>query len=354
MNLRKDFLKRSEYIGTKYHVVFWLVYFTFNTLRWGSYYEDLLFSLKGNLVEFPLHIILCYFTIYYLIPKLIFKRRFVLFSLIIIILLFALALVKYELTYWFVSRNVWPEGPQQTTEFTFNYALVMMLGEFYVLSFVTAIKTTADFLRESSRAARLEKARMESELRFLRSQISPHFFFNTLNNIYSLSLERSDKTPEVVLKLSELMRYLVYETKPHKQSLKKEILCIQNYLDLERLRYAELLKVDLNISGDLENKKIAPMLLIPFVENAFKHGANKNVGNVEIKIDFIIDDKFLYFKIRNTSLLNTYAPKLKNAGGIGIANVKKRLELGYSKNEYRLEIHELKNEFIVDLKLKLR
>ncbi|HEA28911.1 MAG TPA: sensor histidine kinase, partial [Leeuwenhoekiella sp.] len=230
----------------------------------------------------------------------------------------------------------------------------MMLGEFYVLSFVTAIKITADFLRESSRAARLEKVQMETELRFLRSQISPHFFFNTLNNIYSLSLENSTKTPDVVLKLSELMRYLVYETKPNKQCLKKEILCIQNYLDLERIRYGALLNIDLSISGDIEDKKIAPMLLIPFVENAFKHGANKNIGEVCIKIDFIIQDDFLFFKIRNTATSESYVQKLENAGGIGIENVKKRLELGYAKDEYQLEIHNLKNEFIVDLKLKLQ
>jgi hypothetical protein len=354
MNLSQLFTKKTDGISAKNHLVFWLIYFTFNTLRWGSYYGDFWLSLKGNLVEFPIHIVLCYSTIYLLIPKLIYKRKFILFSGIIILFIFGLTFFKYQLTYWFVSQNVWLEGPEKTVDFTFNYALVMMLGEFYVLSFVTAIKITADFLRESSRAARLEKAQMETELRFLRSQISPHFFFNTLNNIYSLSLEQSTKTPDVVLKLSELMRYLVYETKPNKQSLKKELHCIQNYLDLERIRYGELLNIDLSISGDIEGKKIAPMLLIPFVENAFKHGANKNIGEVCIKIDFIINDGFLYFKIRNTATSEAYVPKLHTTGGIGIENVKKRLELGYAKEEFQLEIHNLKNEFIVDLKLKLR
>lgn len=354
MNLSQIFTKKTDGISTKHHLVFWLIYFTFNTLRWGSYYGDFGLSLKGNLVEFPIHIALCYFTIYLLIPKLIYKRKFILFSGILILLIFGFSFFKYQLTFWFISHNVWPEGPEKTTAFTFNYALVMMLGEFYVLSFVTAIKITADFLRESSRAVRLEKLQVETELRFLRSQISPHFFFNTLNNIYSLSLEQSTKTPDVVLKLSELMRYLVYETKPNKQSLKKELRCIENYLDLERIRYGDLLKINLSISGDIEGKKIAPMLLIPFVENAFKHGANKNIGAVCIKIDFIIKDGFLYFRIRNTATSESYIPKLENVGGIGIENVKKRLELGYAKEEYQLEIHNLKNEFIVDLKLKLR
>ncbi|HEA29113.1 MAG TPA: hypothetical protein ENH91_03835, partial [Leeuwenhoekiella sp.] len=123
MNLRYVFAIKNDGISAKHHLVFWLVYFTFNTLRWGSYYGDLYFSLKGNIVEFPIHIALCYFTIYFLIPKLIYKRKIILFSSLIILLIFTLTFFKYQLTYWFVSQNVWPEGPEKTVSFTFNYAL---------------------------------------------------------------------------------------------------------------------------------------------------------------------------------------------------------------------------------------
>jgi sensor histidine kinase YesM len=269
--------------------------------------------------------------------------------------------LKYELTYLLISNNVWPEGPEETSNFSFNYVLVMMLGELYVISFVTAIKITIDWMTESKRAAKLEKNQLETELRFLRSQISPHFFFNTLNNIYSLSLSKSNKTPETILKLSELMRYLLYETKPNLQSLKKEIKCIKNYLDLEKIRYGEKLSIQLKVEGNIEDKKLAPMLLIPFIENVFKHGAHKSTKGVVIKIELIIKDDILYFRTCNSlpkqeEIKTFYIQEREDQqqGGIGIANVKKRLSLGYDKEDYDLKITQKKTKFLVDLKLKLK
>ena len=124
----------------------------------------------------------------------------------------------------------------------------MMIGELYVITFVTAIKITLDWLKEHKRVTDLEKVQLETELMFLRNQISPHFFFNTLNNIYALALEKSDKTQKAILKLSDLMRYLLYQTKKRKQPLEKEIQCLENYLDLERLRYGDQLKVEVTIT----------------------------------------------------------------------------------------------------------
>ena len=166
-----------------------------------------------------------------------------------------------------ISNNVWPEGPEETTSLGVNYVVVMMLGELYVISFGAAIKITIDWLRERQIAANLAKSNLETELRFLRSQISPHFFFNTLNNIYSLSLEKSENTPETILKLSDLMRYLLYETKEKRQPLAKEIKFIQNYLDLEHIRYNKKLDLKFEVTGNPKGKNIAPMLLIHFIEN---------------------------------------------------------------------------------------
>ncbi|UNY99212.1 sensor histidine kinase [Zhouia spongiae] len=345
----------NEYrITARHHVIFWAIYFLFNTIRWGSYYNDYWYSIKANLVGFPIHMTLCYFNIYFLMPKLIYKRKFVAYSAAILLSIFIMVLLKFNLTYFLISTNVWPEGPE-TTSFTFNYALQMMLGELYVVSFVTAIKITIDYFGESKRAAVLEKAQLESELRFLRAQISPHFFFNTLNNIYSLSIEKSNKAPETIMKLSQLMRYMLYETKGRKQSLKKEIMCIQDYLDLERIRYGDSVKIDMNITGDIEGKKIAPMLLLTFIENCFKHGADKSIDTVIINIDFSIVNDLLYFKVENTLPKKEIIEKyLSKSGGIGINNVKKRLELGYSKDEYNLKTYETDNTFVVELKIKLK
>ena len=167
-------------------------------------------------------------------PKFVYKRKY--FSYIIFLFgsLLFMVFIKFNLTFYLVSENIWPEGPEVIHDFNFSYAIDMMIGELYVMTFVTAIKITMNLLEEQKRIAALKNLQSDTELLFLRSQISPHFFFNTLNNIYSLSLEKSEKTPKIILKLSELMRYLLYETKTKRQSLEKELICIQNYLDLEK------------------------------------------------------------------------------------------------------------------------
>ena len=346
--------KKIFKLSRRHHVFFWLFYFLLNTLRWGNYFNDYLYSLKTNIIGFPVHMILVYLNIFILMPKLVFKKKY--FSFIIAILgsLLLMVFIKFNLTYYLVSENIWPEGPAVINDFTFSYAVDMMIGELYVITFVTAIKITMDWLEEQKRTAELEKMQSETELKFLRTQISPHFFFNTLNNIYSLAIEKSEKTPKIILKLSELMRYLLYETRTKRQRLEQEIICIQNYLELESIRYGKLLEIDMKISGDIMNKEIAPILLLSFVENAFKHGANKNVGNIKIDLDFKIIDNFLYFTISNpVPKLGKHKQIIDHPGGIGLNNVRKRLALGYNKDEYELNIENNNKVFIVNLKIKV-
>lgn len=338
----------------RHHVLFWSVYFLLNILRWGNYFDDYLYSLKTNIIGFPVHMILVYLNIIVLMPSFVYKRKYFVYIIFLIASLLLMVFMKFNLTFFLVSENIWPEGPSVIHDFTFTYAIDMMIGELYVITFVTAIKITMDWLEEQKRVAALEKMQSDTELLFLRSQISPHFFFNTLNNIYSLSIEKSEKTPRIILKLSELMRYLLYETKTKRQSLEKEIICIQNYLDLERIRYGELLKINMNISGDIHNKKIAPILLLSFVENSFKHGANKNIGNVTIDIDFKIVKNFLFFTISNPiSEITKHELTINHSGGIGLNNVKKRLALGYGSDEYDLKIDNEDKLFTVKLKIKV-
>jgi len=353
--IKKKFNIGSSYkITLKHHIIFWLVYFLFNTLRWGSYFDDYLYSLKSNLVGFPIHMVLCYFNIYFLMPKFVFKRKYLLYVFLILTSLYLMLVAKFNLTYFLVNQNVWPEGPEITNKLTFDYAIDMMIGELYVITFVTAIKITFDWISEHKRLTDLEKVQLETELLFLRTQISPHFFFNTLNNIYSLALEKSNKTPQIILKLSKLMRYLLYETKDKYQTLENEILCIQNYLDLERMRFGNKLEINMDIEGNIENKKIAPILLLSFIENAFKHGVSKNLGKVKVNINFKIIDDFLYFSISNpTPAITKYKQNIDSIGGIGIENVRKRLALRYNKDVYDLSIEKNEDLFIVNLKIKV-
>mgnify|MGYP006056107547 FL=1 len=223
-------------ITLRHHVIFWLIYFLLNTLRWGNYFDNYAYSLKTSLLGFPIHMILCYLNIFVLMPRLVFKRKYLSYLFFLVISLILMVFIKFNLTYFLISTDVYPEGPKIINQITYNYSIEMIIGELYVITFVTAIKVTMDWLQDQKRVTALQKTQLETELLFLRTQVSPHFFFNTLNNIYSLAIEKSDKTPKLILRLSELMRYLLYETKSKRQSLEKEIICIQNYLDLEQIR----------------------------------------------------------------------------------------------------------------------
>lgn len=287
-------------------------------------------------------------------PYLVYRKIYLLYVLAVLLTIFLMVVIKFNLTYLLITHEVWPEGPQTIQKLTLNYTIDMMMGELYVMTFVTAIKITLDFKKEQKRVTDLEKSQLETELLFLKSQISPHFFFNTLNNIYSLSVEKSNKTPKIVLKLSELMRYMLYDTKGKKQSLENEILCIQNYLDLERIRNDERLEINMSVSGDIHDKEISPVILLTFIENAFKHGVNKNTGNVKININFKVKKDFLHFTISNPKPeITEHKDNFNKSSGIGLENVKKRLELGYNKNDYKLSFKNKKNIFVVKLVIKV-
>ncbi len=344
----------STKITLKHHIIFWSIYFLLNWLRWGSYFNDYSYALKTNILGFAIHMSLCYLNVYVLMPRFVFKKKYVTYIILLLIALFIAVLAKFSLTYILVGHNVWPEGPEHIDHLTLNYSVNMMIGELYVIAFVTAIKTTLDWLNEHKRLTDLEKEQMETQLLFLRNQVSPHFFFNTLNNIYSLALQHSSKTPDVILKLAEVMRYLLYETKNRRKSLESELNCIRNYLDLEKLRHNKDIEINMKTEGDFKDKTIAPLLLLPFIENAFKHGANKNIGEVKINIKFKVIDDFLYFSISNPTPARTKYNKTDTSfGGIGLKNVKKRLDLGYDKEEYSLNIENDKNTFNVNLKIKV-
>ena len=348
-------IKKDHEITIRHHVIFWSIYFLFNTLRWGSYFDDYLYSLKTNIIGFPIHMALCYLNIYVLMPIFVFRKKYFLYIVITLSVIFLMVLLKFNLTYFLVSTEVWPEGPEIINRITLNYTIDMMFGELYVMTFVTAIKITMDWLKEHKRLNDLEKLQLETELQFLRTQVSPHFFLNTLNNIYALTIEKSNKAPKMIIKLSELMKYMLYETKVERLSLEKEILSIQNYLDLERIRSGEKLEIEMEISGEIANKTIAPMLILSFVENAFKHGVNKNIKPVTVKISFDIKGDFLYFSITNPKPAVTgFNRTTKSSGGIGLENVKKRLALGYKSKEYNLTIKDQKDIFVVELKIKVQ
>ena len=224
----------------------------------------------------------------------------------------------------------------------------------------TIITSFLHFIRENSRlneialtVTEIESNRLRAELNSLKAQINPHFLFNTLNNIYSYSLFKSERTPNMILKLSELMNYIIYECQADLVSLDKEIAFIRNYVDLEYLRVEESVDIRLEISELVQGWQIAPLLFVPFLENAFKHGANISGQQPMIRFSLDVDaEGRLNFESENLLDKVEQDESLEKHGGIGLENVKKRLQLLYPRR------HELKTtseggRFLVNLSLKL-
>ena len=343
----------SRNIPKRYHVLFWVGYFTFNVIRWGSYFEDYWYSLKSNLVEFPLHIIIVYVNIYFLIPKFILKKKYIKYIFFLLVSLFILYVVRTGLNYVLVTKNIWPEAEGSQQAFSFNHIVAVILGELYVVALATAIKLTVDWVYERARVEKLKKIQLRTELKFLKSQIQPHFFFNTLNNLYALTLEKSDVAPSVVLKLSDIMQYVLYDVREPLIRLYDEINYIQNYLDLERLRYGDKIFSNTVIIGNIEDIKVPPLLFLPFVENCFKHGAKEN-NHIGVTISFeSLEDKWLIFKAENTYFDLSELKKTNKKHGIGIKNVKRRLELLFKTNfELKTTINDQK--YCVQLKIPIQ
>ncbi len=330
-----------------YHILFWILYFVFNVLRWGSYFDDYGYSLKSNLVEFPLHIIIVYFNIKYLIPRFL-PNKYIQYGLYLLVALSTIVVARVVLTYALVTKEIWPESFRNEDIFDFNYILEVGIGEFYVVGFTMAIYLIFNWINNQKLTRELERKSYETELSYLKSQIQPHFFFNTLNSLYSLTLIKSDRAPEIVLKLSELMEHVIYQGKLEYVSLTKELNYIQNFIDLERLRYGNKLDLKINVKGNIENGKIAPLLLIPFVENSFKHGIHPNMDKISITINFIMEGSYLLFSTINNKFPSLV--KAKSSSGVGIDYTTRRLDLIYGRT-YNLSIEEDEEIYKVTLKI---
>lgn len=332
------------------HIAFWVLYFLFNVLRWGLYFDDFMYSFESNMVEFTIHIVIVYFNFGVLIPKL-FPQKLTLYISSLLGAITVVTIARIVLTYHLVTTEVWKEANIAGLDlFDPNYFVAVFVGELYVVGFTMAIKLGIDYASTLSKTKDLENKKLAAELSFLRSQVQPHFFFNTLNNLYALTLTKSDKAPETILKLSELMSYVIYEGKQSRTPLRNEIKHIQDYLDLEQLRYGKRLEVAVAITGKIDSYYIPPLILIPFIENCFKHG-NTDTNRIPIKVEFTIKSNRLSYIVENKINPNQSTSDSER-GGIGVKNAVRRLDLLF-KNEYSLNIKETSDTFTVHLNMPL-
>ncbi|UGU14322.1 histidine kinase [Sinomicrobium kalidii] len=338
-------------IPVKYHFIFWILYYIFNTIRWGSYFNDYTYSAKSNLVSFFVSILFCYWHIYVLIPKYIARKKIIAYIAWILLSSVFFYFLKTGMMYWFIDKTIWPEAPEGQTAPSLNHFITVVLGELYVVAFVSAIKLTIDWISVKNQRDELQKLQLQTEIKYLRAQIQPHFFFNTLNSLYALTLQKSDNAPRVVVKLSEIMQYVLYEVQERNIHLTREIRYINSYVNLEELRRGNI-GLSLNIIGNIEEVKTPPLLFLPFIENCFKHGGNADKEmHIDITFKSLPGDNSLHFLIKNT--INPEDDSIKPRGGIGIKNVKRRLFLLY-QNNFALQTGIKKHCFVAYMKIPVQ
>lgn len=237
------------------------------------------------------------------------------------------------------------KGFMKSWKFIFQHTVITL----FITIFVGMLRFVEDWFALESKKKEIENEKLVTELRFLKAQINPHFLFNTLNNLYYLATINSPNTTEVIEKLSQMMRYMLYESNHDHVSLEKELAYMENYISLEKLRLDNEVPIDFDISGEIKSVKIVPLILITFLENAFKHGVSNNFKGSYVKLSLEILDGNIVYTVENSKL-----PKdsILEKSGIGLQNVKRRLDLIYP-DKYVLDKEETDLVYKVCLKIDL-
>lgn len=337
----------SKFIAV--HFLFWVGVWFFYVYFFSYNSSDANFVTWFSTFLLPVTMVTTYFVVYYLIPKYLLGKKYALFALYsfyTIIMSTWLILMTIFSSLVFLSNFSIEQMPPMSRNYIFILILVYLIV--LVVSFVNLLNH--NFLTESknkelqNKILETQLQLKDQELQYLKKQIHPHFLFNTLNTIYGFALKQSVNTPDIILKLSNLLDYILYQVNKPKVSLEEEIMHLKEYIALERIRFQDTLKVNFITQNIDHHKMIPPMLLIPFVENAFKHG-NLIDGYLQVDIKIALDHDTLHFEIKNTIKSKD---DLDKKTGIGLQNIKKRLDLIYL-NQYKIHVNSENNWFVVDL-----
>jgi LytS/YehU family sensor histidine kinase len=322
------------------HILFWVIIVTY--FAWGfGFGVNYKAAYFNAILYLPGFTFIVYTLIYFLIPRYLIKRKYVQFFIGLILVVAICSAYS-----WGIELTLTPNAKFEGVTMATGRAILPFI---HVAGIAISINLLNYWYRQKQKTTEVQNEKIAAELELLKSQIHPHFLFNTLNNLYSFSLEKSDKAPEIILKLSNLLRFMIYESDVTFIPLQKEISILQQYIDLEQLRYGARLDISFTVPEDLDKKQIAPLLLLPFVENVFKHGINNQTGHCWISFDLRLSESAIYLKLINSKDKDEI-PDLPAFSGIGLQNVKKRLELLYP-DRYNLTIQEMDEVFIVNLEL---
>jgi len=342
------------------HIAFWTVYVVQDSLlifTWvgpslGNMSDRQLFitALEDVLIMLIPKLMLCYFILYVSLKKIMAANANIFKIALGIVAMLAFSLIQYRiLLKYVVNPYVFHSALKEAPFFSVRGLLMAFMDIVCVAGLAAFIKFIRIQFVYKEREKSLVKQKLEAELKFLRNQTNPHFLFNTLNNIYGLARRKSDATPGVVLKLSRLLRFMLYESKVDLINISDEVKVLENYIDLEGIRYTDMLTLNFKKNIDNESEQIAPLLLLPFVENAFKHGASESHLDAMIDIDLTLADGWLTFIVENTK--EQVAQKVQK-DRIGLSNVKRQLELLYK--DYNLNVQNQSDRFSVMLTVNLK
>lgn len=323
-------------------LLFWIV--VFSIMLYFDYPIKDSKELAGIFTSLTFYAAIVYINLYYLFPNYLNEKKIGIYIILFLLVAVIITPIRSMVLYWIFNSQ--PDVQRNLLNIQFN----MLVSHVVVGAGSTMYKIASDWTQNSIEKQKLEAENLQSELRFLRSQINPHFLFNTLNSLYALTLKKSDAAPTTVLKLSEIMRYMLYESNSKFVPLNRELEYIKNYVALERLRHGENADIKLTIEGDITDQVIAPMILLTFLENSFKHGLSKGMGEGYVYIHIIIYRYEIRFHLSN-NLPSTQLPN-SEPGGIGLINVNRRLELLYP-GKHQIEIEEKDKSYNVDLLVNL-
>ncbi|UII25491.1 histidine kinase [Fulvivirga maritima] len=354
--------ERIQRIGI--HIILWLTYaivmYNWVSSAWMDYVQSLWLTLR----IIGVHALIFYINVYVLLPKLMEKNRYILYLLSIISLLIAIYFFREFIHHFFPIdpperfqglRDMPPPRPDHRPDkfvrtFRISPRVIMdNISSVAVLFISTTFWLTMQTRKRQEAEADIKNENLNTELKLLKSQINPHFLFNALNNIYSMSFTSQEKAPDMIMKLSDMLRYVLYESNENKVSLDKEIEYIHNFIDFQKLKIEGEANIDLNIKVTNTALPVEPMLFIPFIENSFKH-SNLESDNGWLKITLISKEEQILFSISNSRPVQNYSKD--KTSGIGLENVKKRLELLYP-NKHELIIEEEADSFTVNLTIEV-
>lgn len=345
-------MKNSSKASLILNSIFWgvIVILATVSLIFSSKQEPLKNHIIDILLFGAINVAVYYINYIVLIPELIKKRKQYLWYVLCFVMLIIVSVAIKVIVVWLnpdylTQPEASKEKAQEITITVYGVAMVFVSGFFLVASSI--IKFSVDWFSNERIQRNLESEKKDMELQFLKSQLNPHFLFNSLNNIYSLAYQKSEKTADAILKLSEIMRYMIYESNDSWVSLDKEVEYVESYVELQKLRFKDGAAVEISINGVIDGQKIVPLILISFVENAFKHGV-ANDAEDPIKINIIANQKILHFSVTNKkSTANKDA-----VGGVGLNNVERRLQLLYP-DRYKLNIVNSATHYTTELMLDL-